>query len=93
MERLGDLRLGIDTIDERIVNLLADRMAIVKQIQVIKYKNNIASFDKQRFNEILRERSKTGEGLKLSSEYIRRIFKIIHEESLDQMAKCIRGTI
>ena len=84
---LKELRLEIDKVDEGIVELLAKRMELVQKVKVIKYENKLMYFDKDRYQEILRKRSKKGEELGLSPEYVRQIFNHIHKESLDSMTK------
>lgn len=87
MEKLKELRLEIDEVDEKIVELLAKRMELIRKVKIIKYENKIMYFDKERYQEILRNRSKKGEELGLSPEYVRQIFNHIHKESLDLMTK------
>jgi chorismate mutase len=71
-DQLEDLRKQIDEIDELIVSLLAKRMKIVKEIGRIKKENNLPVFDKSRWQEVIK--SKKG--------FLKKIWKIIHEEAL-----------
>jgi len=70
--RLENLRKQIDKIDKSIISLLAERMKIVKEIGRIKKENNLPVFDKSRWQEVIK--SKKG--------FIKKIWKIIHEEAL-----------
>lgn len=72
MDDLESLRKQIDEIDSSIINLLAKRMKVVKKVGEYKKTNNIPSFDKKRWQEILK--SKRG--------YIKKIWKTIHNEAL-----------
>lgn len=70
--KLNNFRKQIDEIDESIVVLLAKRMKIVKKIGRLKKKENLPALDQKRWQEIIK--SKKG--------YIKKIWEIIHEESL-----------
>lgn len=70
--QLEDLRKQIDEIDESIVTLLAKRMKIAAKIGRLKKRNNIPVLDQSRWQKIVK--SKKG--------FIKKIWEIIHKESL-----------
>ncbi|MFA6016908.1 MAG: chorismate mutase [Patescibacteria group bacterium] len=70
--KLESFRKQIDEIDESTVNLLAERMKVVRKIGQLKKKNNLPVLDKSRWQKIIK--SKKG--------YIKKIWEIIHEEAL-----------
>jgi len=72
MNTLKILRNQIDKIDDSIVSLLAKRMELVKNVGQLKKQNKLKVLDLKRWQEIIK--SKKG--------YIKKIWKIIHEESL-----------
>jgi chorismate mutase len=82
MGLLNKQRKEIDRIDEEIVDLLAKRLDIVKEIKDIKNKNKLPHLDKDRFQEILDKRKQQAQELGLDLKYIEKIFDLIHEESL-----------
>ena len=70
--KLEELRKQIDEIDEQIVSLLAKRMNVAKAVGQLKNKNNMPIVDKSRWQKVIK--SKKG--------YIKKIWKIIHDEAL-----------
>lgn len=66
-ENLAALRGQIDTIDEQLLELLAKRMRISKEIGVYKKEHNMPILQSPRYSEILEKRSAMGETLELSS--------------------------
>ena len=86
---LDDLRSEIDKIDEKIVDLIAKRIDVVKKIGDFKEKNNIAVVDKKRFGEVLEKISKQAENRGISSDIIRDIYHKIHSYMCDIEAKNI----
>ncbi|MDR3150147.1 MAG: chorismate mutase [Candidatus Peribacteria bacterium] len=53
MERLLKYRKQIDEIDEQLLDLFADRFAIVSEIRELKKQTNAPVLDEKRWNEIL----------------------------------------
>jgi chorismate mutase len=83
-ENLSELRRQIDQIDEQLLELLAKRMRISREIGVYKKEHNMPVLQSPRYNEILENRTNMGESLDLSVEFVREILKEIHEESVRQ---------
>ena len=83
-ENLAALRSQIDTIDEQLLELLAKRMRISKEIGVYKKEHNMPILQSPRYSEILEKRSAMGKTLELSPEFVKEILTEIHEESVRQ---------
>ncbi|MDH6358536.1 bifunctional 3-deoxy-7-phosphoheptulonate synthase/chorismate mutase type II [Parabacteroides sp. PF5-9] len=83
-ENLSELRRQIDQIDEQLLELLAKRMRISKEIGIYKKEHNMPILQTPRYNEILEKRSHLGESMELSPDFITEILKEIHEESVRQ---------
>ena len=84
ISKLEELRDKIDQVDSELVTLLKHRMAIVDEIGHYKKENNVAIFQLERWNEILKSRGDWAERGNLDREFIEKIYKAIHEESLKQ---------
>lgn len=89
MGKLQKLRAKIDEIDDRLLHLLADRMKISEDIGKVKKEQNVAVLQTSRWNEILGKMILEGEKLELSEEFILRMFKAIHQESINKQAKIL----
>ena len=82
-ENLAELRRQIDGIDEQLLELLAKRMRISREIGVYK-EHNMPILQSPRYSEILEKRSNMGEQMDLSTDFVKEILKEIHEESVRQ---------
>lgn len=87
IEYLERLRKKIDLIDDEIINILTSRMEIVREIGHYKKDNNIVILQSQRWKEILEKFIKRGHDAQLSEEFISKIIKSIHDESIEQQEK------
>lgn len=83
-ENLSELRRQIDNIDEQLLELLAKRMRISREIGVYKKEHNMPILQSPRYNEILENRSNMGESMDLNPEFVKEILREIHEESVRQ---------
>lgn len=84
LSKLEDLRDQIDEIDDEIINTLALRMGVARQIGRYKKKNNVAILQPERWADILRTRTKNGTEKKLTREFLEKLYSIIHQESIFQ---------
>lgn len=73
MSSINDLRKGIDSIDDTILDLLTKRMEIVDQIGIIKRDSNTLIYHPDREKEIIDRLIKNNQG-KLSNTAIEAIF-------------------
>lgn len=83
-ENIDTLRRKIDDIDVRIIEQLAKRMEVCREVGLYKKEHNISVLQTNRYNEILKKRTKQGSMCGLNSEFVQSIFKRIHEESVLQ---------
>jgi len=79
---LDELRNKIDTIDSELIELLSKRAGIINKIGRYKKDKNVAIFQPKRWKEIIDTRTEWGEKKTLSSEYVEKMYRIIHDESL-----------
>lgn len=88
---LTKFRVNIDEYDTKILEILGKRMKIADKIGALKKEKNVAVLQNKRWNEILEKMIQNGEGKGLSEEFILKIFKAIHEESITHQKKIING--
>lgn len=84
---LEDLREKIDNLDEKILELLAERMGIARNIGHYKKENNMTVLQVERWNKILRTRIRSGEIKELDRNFILQLYSNIHEESIRQQTQ------
>ncbi|WP_347374156.1 bifunctional 3-deoxy-7-phosphoheptulonate synthase/chorismate mutase type II [Aequorivita sp. Q41] len=87
--KLNTLRTKIDVLDHQLIESLGKRMKIADDIGALKKKNNVAILQTKRWNEVLGKMILEGEENKLSEEFILKIFKAIHQESINHQKKII----
>jgi chorismate mutase len=88
---LDNLRAQINVADNQLVELLGKRMKVSDQIGALKKDKNVAVLQSKRWNEILGNMILEGESNGLSEEFILRMFKAIHQESINHQEKVIKG--
>jgi len=89
LQKLQKLRTKIDTLDEQLLHMLSERMKISTEIGKVKKSQNVAILQTGRWNEILGKMILEGEQLGLSEEFVLRIFKAVHQESINKQAKIL----
>ena len=90
-KELESLREKIDISDQIILDTLGKRMKVSQSIGKLKKDNNVAVLQSKRWNEILDSMQAEGAERCLSEDFISRIFKAIHQESINHQEKVING--
>ena len=86
---LNTLRAQIDVVDQTLLDTLGKRMKVAKEIGNLKLANNVAVLQNKRWNEILGKMILEGQERQLSEEFILRVFKAIHQESINKQEKIL----
>ena len=82
VNQLVSLRDKIDHIDQEVVEMLSTRMKLTEKIGDYKKENQVTVFQLERWNEIMTTRPEWARQAKLNPEFIRELYKIIHDESI-----------
>src|SRR5210317_901608 len=88
---LNNLRAQIDVVDNQIIDLLGKRMKAADGIGMLKKQKNVAVLQSKRWNEILGKMVLQGEEKGLSEEFVLKMFKAIHQESINHQEKIINS--
>lgn len=86
---LATLRKQIDEIDNELIDLLARRMGISREIGMYKKEHGLTVVQTKRYSEILDKRAAQGALKGIESDCIKKIFESIHEESVRQQINLI----
>jgi chorismate mutase len=89
---LNTLRTQIDVIDHQLIEIFGKRMKIADGIGELKKEKNVAILQSKRWNEILGKMILEGEQNQLSEEFILKVFKAIHQESINRQEKVMSRT-
>ena len=84
---LDILRSRIDSIDHEIIEILAARMEIVRQIGTYKKDNKVTALQINRLTQIMEDRLNLARKLSLDETFIKIIFQLIHEDSVRQQTE------
>jgi len=88
-ENLGELRNQIDDCDNEIIEVLAKRMRVCREIGTFKKEHDMTILQTGRYNEILDKRGAQGSLCGMDSDFIKKVFEAIHEESVRQQMEII----
>ena len=86
---LATLRKSIDEIDNDLIDLLARRMAISREIGQYEKDNGLTVVQTRRYSEILDKRAAHGALKGIDAGCIKNIFEHIHEESVRQQIEVV----
>lgn len=89
--KLSNLRAQIDVIDNQIIDILGKRMKISDSIGTLKKQKNVAVLQSNRWNAILGNMILEGEARGLSEEFVLKMFKAIHQESINHQERVIKS--
>ena len=88
-ENITALRKQIDEVDNQLIDLLAKRMRISREIGQYKKEHGMTIVQASRYSEILEKRGAQGSLLGINSDCIKSIFEHIHQESVNQQIEII----
>ena len=90
-QQLNNVRAQIDVVDQTLLDTLGKRMKVALEIGALKKTNNVAVLQNKRWNEILGKMILEGQERGLSEEFILRVFKAIHQESINKQEKILKS--
>jgi len=88
-EGITQLRHQIDELDNQLMDLLAKRMRVCREIGQYKKEHNMTVLQAARYGEILEKRGAQGALCGMDNHFAARIFELIHEESVRQQIEII----
>ena len=83
-ENLNELRRQIDELDNQLLDLLAKRMRISREIGLYKKEHDMPILQATRYDEILNKRVEQACNMDIDGEFMKTILAAIHEESIRQ---------
>ena len=88
-ENLSELRHQIDNLDNQLLELLAKRMRISREIGQYKKEHSMPVLQTNRYDEILQKRMAQAVELGMSGEFMKEVMQAIHEETVHQQMDII----
>ncbi len=87
LNTLEDLRFRIDKLDNELMDLVQRRMGLATEIGLYKKQNNMTILQQSRWEDILETNIKKGQKRDLSASFIMKMFKAIHQESINKQTR------
>ncbi len=82
ISELDAFRQKVDLVDAQILELMADRFQIIKQIGEYKKEQNLAVFQPNRWQDVMQSRIKAGVKKGMTEKFMKSLLFAIHEESV-----------
>jgi|GEM_PF-2212682 len=81
----------IDILDKKLIEILGERERVVKEIGILKAKNNIPALQLARFQQVVAKNIEEGKKYGLSATLVTEVMNAIHKESLRIEEKVMKG--
>ncbi len=89
---LQQYREQIDSIDQQLLEMLAQRMDVIKKIGDYKKDRNVSILQLRRWENIIASRTVLGEKAGLNASFIKDILQLIHKESIKEQNRVMNRT-
>ena len=90
-QSLEKLRAVIDGIDEKLLDVLAERMNEVDKIGEVKKENGVAIYQPERWNDVRENVKRWAAEKGLSPDLMVKLYEFIHKESIRRQSNVIHG--
>lgn len=90
-ENLTLLRQQIDQIDNDLIEILAKRMRVSREIGQYKKDHSMQIVHTNRYDDILKSRVKLAEEMGMSGNFMKTVIEAIHEESVRQQIEVLNN--
>ena len=84
---LDQLRIEIDDLDYELLDVLKRRMNVAEKIGIHKKENKVTILQSNRWEELLKTRIQHGVDNGLTEEFMNKVLKAIHQESINRQTK------
>ncbi len=81
-QKLHEIRQKIDTIDDTLLQMLATRIELVKQIAIVKQENELTILQLDRWKEIMATRPEKAKEMLIDTNFVKQLFQLIHDDSI-----------
>ena len=92
-ESLTLLRQQIDQIDGEIIEALAKRMRVSREIGQYKKEHSMPVLQTGRYDDVLNTRARNAEEMGMSGDFMKTVYQAIHEESVRQQIEVLHNRL
>lgn len=79
---LSELRNQVDSNDLEMLDIISNRMKIIKELGALKKEHNIPTIQKDRWNYLIKNRLEYAKKLGLNEDVVFKIFDLLHKEAI-----------
>lgn len=79
---INDIREKVSTLDDRIFDILSERMNLSEQVGKLKRENNITILQQEHWKKIIGSRLEKSGDYGLTQKFVRQLMDAIHQESI-----------
>ena len=90
-ENLNELRRQIDELDNQLLELLAKRMRVAREIGTYKKEHGMPVWQAARYDDLVNRRVKQAIEMDMDGEFMKNVLAAIHEESVRQQMAIINN--
>lgn len=90
-ENITLLREQIDRLDAELIETLARRMAVSREIGAYKRHHSMSAMQTDRYDALLTSRLRAAEQAGMSADFMKAIMSAIHEESINQQLRILNS--
>ena len=91
LSTLDALREKIDTLDTRMLEIIAERMKVVEEIGRYKKDNQVTILQMKRWQTILNSRLEMGKKMGLNEPFLMDLLRMIHNESIQRQTEIMNN--
>ena len=92
-ESLALLRQRIDRIDNELLDVLAKRFEVAREIGRYKKQHRMPVVQATRYNDVIRTRVESGSEMQMDADFLKTILLAIHDESVRQQIEIINDRV
>ncbi|MDX2359985.1 MAG: chorismate mutase [Crocinitomicaceae bacterium] len=81
-EIIDDIRLKVGSLDDRMFEILSERMQLSEEVGRLKRENNITILQQEHWRNIISSRLENSDDLNLTEKFVRKLMDAIHQESI-----------
>ena len=85
------MRKQIDVLDNELIDLLAKRMRVSREIGKFKKEHKMTVLQAARYDEILKKRVEQAEAAEMKGDFMLTVMQAIHEESVRQQVEILKA--
>lgn len=91
MDQVQFIRTKIDEVDRRLLDLLAERIALIENLGELKCENNVSVLQLDRWRNIIENAMQIARQHGMNEEFIRNVFIQVHDEAIRLQSKMLQG--